>query len=138
MQKMTKEERERKVLIGLIEHYIQTGKPVGSNTLKEAGFGELSSATIRNYFSKLEEEGFLTQQHASGGRVPTPRSFKFYAKEFYEERKLSPEDKECLRKAKQPEGREIANALRESAPKIERLDLLRRLSFRACALTTTF
>lgn len=115
MQKMTKEERERKVLIGLIEHYIQTGKPVGSNTLKEAGFGELSSATIRNYFSKLEEEGFLTQQHASGGRVPTPHSFKFYAKEFYNESKLNSEDKERLRKIKQPEGREIANLLRESA-----------------------
>lgn len=71
--------RERDVLFGLIECYIKTGKPIGSNSLKETGFDHLSAATIRNYFAKLEEEGFLCQQHTSGGRIPTGKAFKLYA-----------------------------------------------------------
>ena len=39
----------------------------------------LSSATIRNYFAKLEEEGYLKQQHSSGGRIPTYLAYKLYA-----------------------------------------------------------
>ncbi len=77
-----KEERQYKVLIALIEHYILTGKPVGSNTLRESGLDHLSSATIRNYFASLEELGLLEQQHASGGRTPTEKAFRLYAQEM--------------------------------------------------------
>ena len=73
---------KRKVLIGLVEYFIKTGKPVGSNTLKETGFGDLSSATIRNYFAHLETEGYLTQQHSSGGRIPTNLAIAFMPKNF--------------------------------------------------------
>lgn len=81
IKKASKHERERKVLLGLVEYYIKTGKPVGSNTLKEMGFADLSSATIRNYFAHLEEEGLLQQQHSSGGRIPTDKAYRFYASE---------------------------------------------------------
>ena len=84
-KKSGKTDRERKVLIGLVEHYIQTGKPVGSNVLKDVGFDDLSSATIRNYFAHLEEEGYLAQQHSSGGRIPTDQAFKLYANEYCQE-----------------------------------------------------
>lgn len=79
VKKSGKQERERKVLLCLVDYYIKTAKPVGSNTLKEVGFADLSSATIRNYFAHLEEEGFLMQHHASGGRIPTDKAFRFYA-----------------------------------------------------------
>ncbi|MFA6915538.1 MAG: heat-inducible transcriptional repressor HrcA [Parachlamydiales bacterium] len=75
---MSKKDRERQVLLGLVDFYIKTGKPVGSETLKGAGFDNLSSATIRNYFSCLEKDGFLKQQHSSGGRVPTSEAFRLY------------------------------------------------------------
>lgn len=81
IKKSPKQDRERQVLFGLIEYYIKTGKPVGSNTLKEVGFANLSSATIRNYFANLDEEGYLAQQHSSGGRIPTDKAFRFYATE---------------------------------------------------------
>lgn len=80
-----KREKEMRVLIGLVEYYLKTGKAVGSNTLKEAGFPELSSATIRNYFATLEEDGYLMQHHTSGGRVPTEQAFRIYAKASLEE-----------------------------------------------------
>src|SRR5262249_12482132 len=54
----------------------------GSNTLKESGFKSLSSATIRNYFSDLEKEGYLHQQHVSGGRIPTEKAIRAYIQHF--------------------------------------------------------
>lgn len=79
IKKSPKEERERKVLIGLVAHYIKHGKPVGSETLKESEFQDVSSATLRNYFVRLEEGGYLKQHHASGGRIPTDKAFRLYA-----------------------------------------------------------
>ncbi len=80
-KRSAKDTRLYKVLTGLVEYYIASSKPVGSNTLKETGFPELSSATIRNYFAQLEEEGYLRQLHTSGGRVPTDKAYKLYAAE---------------------------------------------------------
>src|SRR5690349_18344642 len=76
-----KDQRERLVLLGLVDLHLSSGKPIGSNTLRENGFENLSSATIRNYFMKLEEDGFLKQQHSSGGRIPTEKGFRLYAQE---------------------------------------------------------
>lgn len=81
LKHVKKSDRELKVLLGLVELYLQTGKPVGSHTLKENGFDDLSSATLRNYFAKLEENGYLMQQHSSGGRIPTDMAYKLYARE---------------------------------------------------------
>lgn len=75
------EERQREILFGLIELYIAMAKPIGSQTLQKHGFESLSSATIRNYFAKLETKGLLQQQHASGGRAPTNSAFQLYAQE---------------------------------------------------------
>lgn len=78
-RKPPKDQREKLVLFGLIDLYIETGKAVGSHTLQENGFQNLSSSTIRNYFARLEEAGYLKQQHSSGGRIPTTLAFQLYA-----------------------------------------------------------
>ncbi len=78
-KRFPKKEREKKVLFGLTKLFIQSGKPIGSNTLREEGFEDLSSATIRNYFANLEKEGYLEQEHSSGGRKPTEKAFREYA-----------------------------------------------------------
>lgn len=119
-KKLTKEERRKKVLIGLIEHYLETGRPVGSNILKESGFEDLSSATIRNYFAQLENEGYLIQSHSSSGRIPTAKSFRFYAEEFENEHAHFLERKE-IEKYKTLEMREIAKLLREMAEDLSKL-----------------
>ncbi len=89
-KKPPKQEREQKILLGLVELYLKMGKPIGSNTLKDYGFSYLSSATIRNYFSRLEKQGFLHQAHSSGGRVPTDLAFQCYASHYLKE-KMDPE-----------------------------------------------
>lgn len=121
-KKSSKDEREKKVLIGLIDHYLKTGKPVGSNTLKEeAGFEELSSATIRNYLAHMEELGFLNQQHISGGRIPTQAAFKFYANEFIDATDITNAQVKALNTLKQSESREIAAYLQQSAEMLSTL-----------------
>lgn len=116
-----KEDRERKVLLGLVEYYLKTGKPVGSNTLKEAGFGNLSSATIRNYFAHLEADGYLVQQHASGGRIPTHRAYKLYAQECLDSTPQPSTEEKSLEELRSTETREIAAYLQEAAETLSRL-----------------
>lgn len=114
IKRINKQDRERKVLFGLVECYIQTGKPIGSNTLKEAGFEDLSSATIRNYFANLEEAGYLTQAHSSGGRIPTSLALRTYAEAFADDYTFE-EDEEPLRDLDKANSREIARYLQEGA-----------------------
>lgn len=96
LKRVKKQDRELRVLFGLIELYIEMGKPVGSHTLLEHGFSDLSSATIRNYCAKLEELGLLTQQHSSGGRIPTDAAFRLYAKENFEASAIDNETEQKL------------------------------------------
>lgn len=92
MQKEKRNKRALEVLFSLIELYLKTGKPVASSTLKEECLPHLSSATIRNYFQELEESGLLEQMHTSGGRVPTVESFKLFAQNSIQNKKIDPQD----------------------------------------------
>lgn len=120
-RKNAKQERTQSVLFGLIEYYIKTGKPVGSNTLKEAGFEELSSATIRNYFAELEEEGYLQQQHTSGGRIPTPSAFRLYAETKVHSTETTEHETNVLERLRLQETRQIAAFLQEAAETLSTL-----------------
>lgn len=122
MKKAAKQDREFKVLIGLVDYYLKTGKPVGSNSLKEAGFENFSSATIRNYFASLEEEGFLTQQHTSGGRIPTPKAYRVYANEFlHASNKIDAETETTMQHLRKTETKEIAAFLQNAAEALSSL-----------------
>lgn len=124
-KKPARDERERLLLLGLVELYLQTGKPVGSNTLRENGFESLSSATIRNYFSKLENSGYLRQQHSSGGRIPTQLAYKAYADACSapagEYAHADKEAKGLIRKKLVSEQREVASYLQKAAENISEL-----------------
>ena len=71
-------ERKIKILQTVIRTYLETGEPVGSRTIsKDAGLN-LSSATIRNEMSDLEEMGYIVQPHTSAGRIPTDKAYRLY------------------------------------------------------------
>lgn len=110
-RKPPKDHRERLVLFGLIELYIETGKPVGSKTLKENGFKNVSSATIRNYFARLESEGYLKQQHSSGGRIPTTMAFQLYAQSYLKSPDCDEKDQKVLYQKLLKETRELGGYL---------------------------
>ncbi len=75
---MELDERNRKVLQAVIDSYIANGSPVGSAVLVKRYDFRLSSATLRNIMSELEELGFLTHPHTSAGRVPTDLGYRYY------------------------------------------------------------
>lgn len=121
LKKSNKEDRERRVLLALVEHYIQSGKPVGSATLKEVGIDDLSAATIRNYFARLDEEGYLIQQHSSGGRLPTDKAFRLYAQEQLSSMGPIPEINPNIEALSSNESRAIATYLQSAAEELSRL-----------------
>lgn len=114
-KKIPKADREQAVLFGLIELYLKTGKPIGSHTIQEQGFDSFSSATIRNYFCKLEEAGYLKQQHTSGGRIPTERALRLYADAYQAQGIIEKEQEAHLEKVLSKESREIATTLHQAA-----------------------
>lgn len=79
-------ERRARILTMVAESYIHSAYPVPSSHIAERL--DLSSATVRNEFSALEEDGYLQQPHTSAGRIPTPDGFLAYARAFLPPRRL--------------------------------------------------
>ena len=71
-------DRARILLKFLVERYIEDGQPIGSRTLSKHSGLNLSSASIRNIMSDLEEGGYITSPHTSAGRIPTPRGYRLF------------------------------------------------------------
>jgi heat-inducible transcriptional repressor len=114
-KKIPKTDREQAALLGLIELFLKTGKPIGSQTLQENGFDSFSSATIRNYFAKLEEMGYLKQPHTSGGRVPTTKALRLYAETYRDHGFVEKAQEEFLSARLEKESKEVAATLHRSA-----------------------
>lgn len=72
------DQRKQTILFAIIKNYLDTGEPVGSRTISKYGEINLSSATIRNEMSDLEEMGYITQPHTSAGRIPSDKGYRFY------------------------------------------------------------
>ena len=70
--------RKMKILQAIIKNYMETGEPVGSRTISKYSDLNLSSATIRNEMSDLEEMGYIIQPHTSSGRIPTDKGYRLY------------------------------------------------------------
>ena len=71
-------DRKIKILQTIIRTYLDTGEPVGSRTISKDTDLSLSSATIRNEMSDLEEMGYIIQPHTSAGRIPTDKAYRLY------------------------------------------------------------
>ena len=72
------DERKAAILRAVVEEYIETAQPVGSGHVTRAPGVKVSSATVRNDMTVLEQEGFLHQPHTSAGRVPTEKGYRFF------------------------------------------------------------
>lgn len=107
-------DRRQIVLRALIEEYIARALPVGSRTLVERYNLGISSATVRNELSLLEEMGYLAQPHTSAGRIPTDFGYRAFVDELLSE--SDPDNGEDA----------LARKLRESASDLD--DLMDRTS----------
>ena len=80
------DERKRKILKAIIQTYLETGEPVGSRTISKYTDLNLSSATIRNEMSDLEDLGYIVQPHTSAGRIPSDLGYRLYVDELMKEK----------------------------------------------------
>ncbi len=72
-------QRQRAILMTIVERYIETGEPVSSGTIASVmGAANVSSATVRNEMVALADANLLEQPHTSAGRVPTARAFRMF------------------------------------------------------------
>lgn len=90
-------QRQIEILRAIIEEYINTAEPVGSETLEKKYNLSASPATIRNEMVRLSELDYLKKPHSSAGRVPTPEGMKFYVKELMREKELSTVEEVALK-----------------------------------------
>ena len=79
-------ERKIKILQAIIRNYLESGEPVGSRTISKYTDLNLSSATIRNEMSDLEEMGYIVQPHTSAGRIPSDKGYRLYVDTMMEEK----------------------------------------------------
>lgn len=94
---MAMDARKFRILQAIIDDYILTAIPVGSRTISKRFDMNLSSATIRNEMSDLEELGYLDQPHVSAGRVPSAKAYRLYVDELLREGKLKTDDVQSIR-----------------------------------------
>ncbi len=94
-------ERKLTILHAIIKTYLETGEPVGSRTISKYTDLSLSSATIRNEMSDLEELGYIVQPHTSAGRIPSDKGYRLYVDMLMEEKEqeLNEKQEQMLEKA---------------------------------------
>jgi heat-inducible transcriptional repressor len=82
------DDRKAAILKAVVEAYVETAQPVGSQTIARVNALSVSSATVRNDMTILEREGYLTQPHTSAGRVPTDRAYRYFVDHYTREETL--------------------------------------------------
>ena len=88
---MDSEDRKAIILKAIIKNYMEAGEPVGSRTISKLPELNLSSATIRNEMSDLEDMGYILQPHTSAGRIPSDKGYRFYVDEILREKEIETE-----------------------------------------------
>ena len=80
------DDRKITILKAIIKTYLETGEPVGSRTISKYSDLKLSSATIRNEMSDLEDMGYIVQPHTSAGRIPSDKGYRFYVDQIMQDK----------------------------------------------------
>ena len=83
------DQRRLEVLRAIVEDFVTTSEPVGSNALVSRHELGVSSATIRNDMAALEDAGYIEQPHTSAGRVPTDKGYRLFVDQLAEVRPLN-------------------------------------------------
>jgi len=71
-------ERQFRVLEAVIEIFVETAQPAGSQAVAKRSRLGISPASVRSTMGELEARGFLFHAHTSGGRIPTDRGYRLY------------------------------------------------------------
>lgn len=118
---MELDERKMTILRAIIQNYLETGEPVGSRTISKYTDLNLSSATIRNEMSDLEEMGYIIQPHTSAGRIPSDKGYRLYVDMLMQDKQM-----------------EMDNLKLELNAKSEKLDSILKEAAKVIAVNTNY
>ena len=114
-------DRTKQIFKTVVESYLETGSPSGSETvLKRAGL-DISSASVRNILSSLQKEGLLFSPHTSAGRMPTDKGMRFFVDGLLEFGRVSKEDKENIEQLSSSKSKSYQEVLDEASRAISGL-----------------
>ena len=114
-------DRKKKILQYVVDDYIETAVPVSSKSLTEKHMNNVSSATIRNELSALEELGYLTQLHTSSGRVPSAEAYKLYVSDLMVKDKLTAKELDYIKKIFLDKADDLEEVIRNTTKVISEL-----------------
>ena len=117
---MNMDERKKRILQAIIDDYIDTAEPIGSRTIARKHELGLSSATIRNEMSDLEEMGYLAQPHTSAGRIPSDKGYRLYVDQLMQVYDLHQEEIEKIRLAMELHINEMSQLIRQASSVLSR------------------
>jgi heat-inducible transcriptional repressor len=115
------DQRKERILRAVVSDYTETVVPVGSHALAARYFLELSSATIRNELSELVDDGFLAQPHASAGRVPTDRGYRYFVDFLLPQEVVDPQLRKSVRQGFEAAAHDVEAVLEVAAAVLSRL-----------------
>ena len=104
-------DRSKLIFKKLVESYLKTGSPAGSETIMRMGGLNLSSASIRSILSDLQKEGLLYAPHRSAGRMPTEKGMRFFVDGLLEFGRISKIDKENIKQQCSTKGKSYEEVL---------------------------
>ena len=104
-------ERSKIVFRNLVDSYIETGEPVGSQTLANTLTEEISPATIRNVMQDLEVLGLLDSPHVSSGRIPTQQGLRLFVDTLLEIGEISNKEQEIIDYSIKEDPKNLSNIL---------------------------
>lgn len=121
--------RKEKILQAIVDGYIENCQPVSSSEIKDRHLPMLSSATIRNEMSALEQMGYLTQPHTSSGRIPTADAYRLYVEKLMPRRKLSRSELKVVKRYFNKKITELDDVLKNTAKVISEITNLTSVAY---------
>ncbi|NHN83985.1 heat-inducible transcriptional repressor HrcA [Acetobacter musti] len=121
--------RSATILRELVEHYLETGGPVGSRTLAHRLPMGLSPATVRNIMADLTEAGFLFSPHTSAGRLPTEKGLRLFVDGMLQFGSLTESERESIATSLEARGRSLEDTLAEASTMLSGLSQAASLVF---------
>lgn len=130
-------ERKKKILRAVVESYVANAEPVGSKALTSQPELKVSSATIRNEMSDLEDMGLLEQPHTSAGRIPSAKGYRYYVNELMDEHRLSIEETNRINDALRGKLQELDRVIASAGQVVSQLTKYPAFSMKSAAQRVT-
>ena len=114
-------DRSKQIFKSVVETYLETGSPLGSETILKKGGIDLSSSSIRSILAELQNEGLLYAPHTSSGRLPTDKGMRLFVEGLLEFGRLSKSEQENIKQRCVSQGSSFQDVLDDASKLISGL-----------------